>query len=53
VPKDEPVGKKTGLAEQRALAGTQEKKESLCPLEEEAGHSGGLQGYCEVMQGVS
>ncbi|GAB0204739.1 hypothetical protein GRJ2_002939500 [Grus japonensis] len=25
VPKDEPVGKKTGLAEQRALAGTQEK----------------------------
>ena len=27
--KDELVGKKTGLAEQRALAGTREKKESL------------------------
>jgi len=26
VPKDEPAGKKTSLAEQRALAGTQEKK---------------------------
>jgi len=25
VPKDEPAGKKTGLAEQRALAGTQGK----------------------------
>ena len=29
VPKDELVGKKTGLAEQRDWAGTQEKKESL------------------------
>ena len=37
----------------RALAGTQEKKESLCPLEEGAGHSGELQGYHEVMQGES
>ncbi|GAB0209002.1 hypothetical protein GRJ2_003365900 [Grus japonensis] len=34
--KDEPAGKKTGLGEQRALAGTQEKKESLWPLEEGA-----------------
>jgi len=52
VPKDELAGK-TGLAEQRAVAGTQEKKESLWPLEEGAGHSGGLQGYHEVMQGES
>ena len=29
VPKDELVGKKTSLNEQRALAGTREKKESL------------------------
>ncbi|KAK4810447.1 LOW QUALITY PROTEIN: hypothetical protein QYF61_004227, partial [Mycteria americana] len=34
VPKDKLVGKKTGLAEQGAFAGTQEKKESLRPLEE-------------------
>ena len=50
--KDELAGK-TGLAEQRVLAGTQEKKDSLCPLEEGVGHSGGLQGYREVMQGGS
>ncbi|KAK4818854.1 hypothetical protein QYF61_020073 [Mycteria americana] len=43
VPKDEPAGKKTGLAEQRALSRTQENEESLGPLEEEAGKSGGLQ----------
>jgi len=29
VPKDKPVGKMTRLAEQRTLAGAQEKKESL------------------------
>jgi len=29
VPKDKPTGKKAGLAEQGALSGTQEKKESL------------------------
>ena len=34
MPKDELAGKKTILAEQRALAGTQEKKESLRPSEE-------------------
>jgi len=34
VPKDEPAWKKTDLAEQRTLAGTQETKESLRPLEE-------------------
>jgi len=48
--KDKLVGKKTGLAEQRAMAGTQEKKESLCPLEEVEGNSGGLQGCCEVTE---
>jgi len=53
VPKDEPVRKKTSLDEQRALAGTQEKEESLSPLEEGAGNSGGLQRYHEVMQGES
>jgi len=39
------------VAEQRALAGTQEKKMSLCPLEEGAGYLGGLEGYSEVIQG--
>lgn len=49
--KDKSLGKKMGLTEQRALAGTQgRKRESLRTLEEEAGHSGGLQGYREVMQ---
>jgi len=52
VPKDEPAVKKTGLAEQGALFGTQEKK-SLCSLEEGACHLGGLQGYREVLQGES
>ena len=49
VQKEGPAGEKTGLAEQRALAGTQETKESLWPLEEGAGNSGGLQGCCEAM----
>ena len=52
VMKDKPVGKKTSLSEQGALAGTQDKKESLCPLEDVAGHSGG-QGCNEVIQGES
>ena len=33
---DKPAGKTTSLAEQRALAGTQEKKEGLPPMEERA-----------------
>ena len=45
--------RKTALAEQRALAGSQEKRESLCPLEEGTGHSGGLQGYHEFTEGES
>lgn len=49
MPKDQLAGKKTSLNEQRDTAGAQEKQESLCPLEG-TGHSGGLQGYCEVMQ---
>ena len=51
--KDKPAGKKTGLAEQRALAGSQEKKESLRTLEAGGGHSGGLLGYHEFTQGES
>lgn len=50
MPKDVPAGK-TGLAEQRALNGTQREQESASPLEKEAGSSVGLQGCCEVMQG--
>ncbi|KAK4809932.1 hypothetical protein QYF61_001659 [Mycteria americana] len=46
--KDELAGKKTSLAEQRDLAGTQEKEESLQPLEEGAGKSGGLQRCSEL-----
>jgi len=34
VPQDELVGKTTSLAEQGALAGTQEKKSGLPPMEE-------------------
>jgi len=49
--KGELAGKKTGLAEWRALSESQENKESLWPLEKGAGNSGGLQGCCEVMQG--
>jgi len=41
---------KTGLAEQRALAGTQEKR-SLWPLEEGVGDSGHKERCREVMQG--
>ena len=48
--KDEPMRNKTSLNEQRALAGSQDKKESLCPLKEEIGHSGGLEAYREIMQ---
>jgi len=44
VPQDEPAGKTIGLAEQGALAGTQEKKEVLPPMEERAGDSVGVQG---------
>jgi len=44
VPQDEPAGKMTNLAEQGALAGTQEKKEGLIPMEEKAGDLRGLQG---------
>ena len=46
VPQDEPAGKMTGLAEQGALAGTQEKKEGLPPMEDRAGNSRGVQGSC-------
>lgn len=54
--KDEPTGKKTGLAEQKGLVGTQQefrkqKEESLSLLEEGEDHSGGLQGCQEVMKG--
>lgn len=41
MPRDLQVGKKTGLDEQRALAGTQGEKESLWPLEERESNSGG------------
>jgi len=34
VPREEPAGKTTSLAEQGALAGTQEKKDGLPPMEE-------------------
>jgi len=37
VPQDELAGKMTGLAEQGALAGTQEKKEDLPLMEERTG----------------
>lgn len=49
--KDELVGMITGLVEQRALALSQGKKDSLRVLEEEASNSVGLQGCSEVMQG--
>jgi len=44
VPQDEPVAKTTGLAEQRAIAGTPEKKEGLPLMEERTGDSRGVQG---------
>lgn len=50
VPKGEPAGK-SGLAEQRPLAGTHGKKESGSPLKEEAGSFEGLQGCYRVMLG--
>jgi len=40
----QPAGKMTGLAEKGHLAGTQEKKEGLPPIEERAGDSRGVQG---------
>ena len=53
MPKDELAGRKASLAEHRALARTQDRRKSLCPLEEGTGNSGALQAYCEVMQGES
>jgi len=44
VPQDKLVGKAAGLAEQGALAGTQEKKDGLPFIEESAGDSRGVQG---------
>jgi len=44
VPQDELAGKIISLSEQGALAGTQEKKEGLPPMEERAGDSRGVQG---------
>jgi len=41
---DELLGKTTRLAEQGALAGTQEKKEGLPPMEERAGDLRRVQG---------
>jgi len=43
VPQDEPVGKMTGLAEQGAFTGTQEKKEGLPLVEDRALDSRGVQ----------
>lgn len=48
--RDELTGNKPRLVDQRTLAGTQVKKESLYPLKERAGNSG-LQGGHEVMGG--
>lgn len=52
---DEPAGKKTSLAKQRALEGTQEEKkrqslQSFWPLEERANHTRELHGCHEVKQ---
>jgi len=44
VPQDEPAEKTTGLAEQGALAGTQEKKDGLPLMEAREGNSRGVQG---------
>jgi len=44
VQQDESAEKMTSIAEHGALAGTQEKKESLPPIEEGAGNSRGVQG---------
>lgn len=49
--KDEPVGKKTGLAEQRGLAGTRGEKKELITSEKRGRMIRDLQGFCEVMQG--
>lgn len=50
MPKDEPAGK-SGLAEQRALAGTQGKKESGSPLKEGAGSLGNTIGMSQGYAG--
>lgn len=47
-PNDKLVGKKAGLAEWRDLFAAQGRKERLWSLEEEAGHSGGLQSCHEA-----
>ena len=44
MPQDKPVGKTTALAEQGALAGTQEKKEGLLLMQEKADDSRSVQG---------
>ncbi|GAB0203778.1 hypothetical protein GRJ2_002843400 [Grus japonensis] len=43
-------GRRLAWLNRAALAGTQDKKESLWPLEEGTGNSGGLQRCCEVTQ---
>lgn len=47
--KDDPIVRKSILAEQRAVAGTQHKKECSQPLEELDGNSGGLLGFHKVI----
>lgn len=49
--KDAPVGKKTGLAEQRGLAGTRGEKKELITSGKKGRMIRDLQGFCEVMQG--
>lgn len=51
VPKDELVGLKASLTEQRALSGSQGEKERFSSLEKQSGNLGGLQGCCEILQG--
>lgn len=52
MPIDLLVGKKTGLDEQRALAGTQgRKKKEFVALGRKEKHAAGLQGFHWLMQG--
>lgn len=53
MPIDLLVGKKTGLDEQRALAGTQgrKKKKEFVALGRKEKHAAGLQGFHWLMQG--
>jgi len=44
VPQDKPARKMTGLVDQRALAGTQRKKDGLTLMEESKGDSIEIQG---------